>query len=109
MRHPTAHIGMNQIKYPSRSAVTAGKRGFGKLAHRTTSASIKVISTEIWHTCSDLPQCPQGSMIHMSHPAVPNLTQLRTASSAVGTTAQCQKGLECKLVHLCMAYTYHSS
>ena len=94
MRHPTAHIRMNQIKYPSRSAVTAGKRAFGKLAHRTSSASFKVISTEIWHTSSDLLQGPQGSMIHMSHLAVPNLTQLRIASSVVGTTAQCHKGLE---------------
>ena len=83
MRHLTAHIGMNQIKYPSQSAVIAGKRGFGKLAHHTSSACIKVISTEIWHTCSDLPQCPQGSMIHVPHPAMPNLTQLSTATEGL--------------------------
>ena len=102
MRRPTTHIRMNQIKYPSQFA---GKRGFGKLSHRTSSACIKVISTEIWHTCSDLLQFPQGSMIHVPHPAVSNLTQLWTASSAAGTTTQCQKGLKCKLVHLCMVYT----
>jgi hypothetical protein len=70
------HILVYQIKYLSLSIIVARKDNLGVLPKRTPPAYLMMLSVELWQSCHNLPQHPQNSMMQVSHPFMPNLTQL---------------------------------